>query len=109
MVGHLVWPPLVDASLVGGLLAATTVLVVGFAIGWAIGWRRGFREGRSTIPLATIRSLASHLSVCEGAGAAQVSERLCADLDLEPDEARRVVEAVLPEAPGRTSVLRRIG
>ncbi len=93
-----------------GVLLLSVGLVVGFAVGWAVGWRTGFREGRSTIPLATIRGLATHLRVCEGAPPEAVIERLRADLDLDADEARRSVEAVVTnEVPARAIPLRRIG
>lgn len=81
---------IVGSSVLAGLLAAT----------WAAAYRLGFEEGRLTVPLRMIDSLAQHRVACDGEDGARVVADLREHLGMPEDEAWRVVEQA-SEAPSR--------
>ena len=80
------------------IFIVSAVFLLGIALVWRIAFRAGFAEGRSTIPLELIRSIAEHRVSCAGEPADLVAQDLANDLLLPPDEMRRLRE-IRPDAP----------
>ena len=82
--------------------AAFSVFTLTVALVSRLAYRAGFAEGRSTVPLRLIRSLANHRVTCAGEAARAVAEDLGVELCLPPDEIRRLQE-ITPQAAEETS------
>ncbi len=88
------------------IFAVVSGFLIAMALVWRVAFRAGFAEGRSTIPLHMIRSLAEHRISCGGEAAPAVAEDLGRTLVLPPDEVRRLQEirpdtAEKPQIPGK--------
>lgn len=85
---------------------AFSAFLLAIALVWRFAYRAGFAEGRSTIPLRLIRSLAEHRVSCDGEAAQTVAADLGTELFLPPDEIRRLREirpevVEKPQIPGK--------